>query len=146
MCDGAQHSAFSLQRFHPPIRFRTGEAAPGDEGEQQHLQRQAQPQGLPSNSKAPLTSTTACGQGMNGGTMRISTSVATKWAMPPIRNQRKTKPRANCRPRGAEEGMARSSRVVGTSARYAERRDPGFALLPQGRLCATTFFYRVLAG
>ncbi len=44
----------------------------------------------PNNSNTPLNSTAALGQGMAGGTMRISMSVAVKCAMPPIKNHRHT--------------------------------------------------------
>src|SRR5450631_4889725 len=46
----------------------------------------------PNNSKPPEINTTFRGQGILGGTIRISTSVAIKCATPPTKNQRNTNP------------------------------------------------------
>jgi hypothetical protein len=46
----------------------------------------------PNNSKTPEINTTSRGQGILGGTIRISTSVAMKCAIPPTKNHRNTNP------------------------------------------------------
>ena len=66
----------------------------------------------PSSSSTPLTSTAARGQGIQGGTMRISVSVKTKCAIPPIANHRKTKaiPAIRARPGRVVAGLSGSAR------------------------------------
>ena len=49
----------------------------------------------PSSSNKPLIRTAPRGQGMYGGTMRISRSVNAKCAMPPTKTHKNTNPRAN---------------------------------------------------
>jgi len=54
----------------------------------------------PNSSNTPLIKTAARGQGMDGGTIRISSSVSEKCATPPIMNHKNTKTKATRRNTG----------------------------------------------